>query len=153
MHQAKANALFQHLSRSSKGFTLLEVLIALIVVSIGFLSIAQLQLRSLQYSHASLQRTIAVVQANDLVERMWTGYCDFSVLATETEGIFDDWREFHSAQQAAEGTLPAWEAELDAGNAPLYELNILWQDRREQDQMSFQYFFRLIAPDNPSLSC
>lgn len=153
MHQTNADALCKYLPRSSKGFTLLEVLIALIVVSIGFVSIAQLQLRSLQYSHASLQRTIAVVQANDLVERMWTGYCDFSVLGTEPEGIFDDWREFHLAQQINEGTLPEWDAELDADNAPLYALTILWRDRREQDEMNFQYFFRLIAPDNPGLSC
>lgn len=135
-----------------RGFTLLEVLVTLVVVSIGLISIAQLQTRSLQYSHASLQRTIAVVQANDLVERFWTGYCDANALA-EDGPIFTDWETFHRNAQDQQNTLPNWTASLDADNAPIYRLDISWGERSEDEDPSFTYFFRLIAPDNPGLSC
>lgn len=151
---------------TSDGFSLIEVLVTLVIVAIGLISIAQLQLRSLQYSHASLQRTMAVVQANDLVERMWTGYCDTSGVLGDSDGpgaIFEDWATFHLTMQEEQRTMPAWDATLDASNAPIYELNIFWDERNigrtlavddpDAERFSFQYFFRLIAPDNPGLSC
>jgi prepilin-type N-terminal cleavage/methylation domain-containing protein len=72
----------------ARGFTLIEVLVTLVVISIGMLSVAQLQARALQHSHSSLQRTVAVVQANDLLERMWSGYCSPEFPNT----IFTDWQ-------------------------------------------------------------
>ncbi|MBN9287762.1 MAG: type IV pilus modification protein PilV [Gammaproteobacteria bacterium 39-13] len=67
----------QHLKRSQThaqqktlGFTLLEVLVAIIVFSIGLLGLAGLQILSLKLSGDSLLRTVAALQANDMVDRM-----------------------------------------------------------------------------------
>lgn len=55
----------------SKGFTLIEALVAILVLSIGLLGIAGMQLKALQSSHVSFQRTIASLAAQDAGERLW----------------------------------------------------------------------------------
>ncbi len=55
---------------AERGFTLLEVLVSLVIFSIGLLGLAALQLVSLRLAGDSLLRTIAAVQANDIVDRM-----------------------------------------------------------------------------------
>jgi type IV pilus assembly protein PilV len=54
----------------SKGFTLIEVLVALVVLSIGLLGVAALQLMSLRSNHGSAMRTQATFLAYDIVDRM-----------------------------------------------------------------------------------
>lgn len=56
--------------RISRGFTLVEVLIALVVLSIGMLGIAALLLNGLQSSRLALLRTQAVVLAADMGDRI-----------------------------------------------------------------------------------
>lgn len=52
------------------GFSLVEVLIALAVLSIGLLGLAALQTVSLRVGHDSYQRTQATMLAYDIVDRM-----------------------------------------------------------------------------------
>ena len=54
----------------AKGFTMIEVLVALLILSIGLLGMAGLQLVSLQNSGTSLTRSQATMLAYDLAERM-----------------------------------------------------------------------------------
>ena len=54
----------------SMGFTLIEVLIALVVISIGLLGLLTLQIRSLHASHSAYLTSVASVQAMDLEERI-----------------------------------------------------------------------------------
>lgn len=56
--------------QNQSGFTLLEVLIALIVLSIGLLGIAGLQGTSKRTNFEAIQRTTAVMLARDIMERM-----------------------------------------------------------------------------------
>ena len=135
--------------RRARGFTLIEVLVTLVLISIGMLSIAQLQARALQHSHSSLQRTVAVVQANDLLERMWSGYCSDQFW----EAIHIDWRAAHTpaaGQEASEPTLlPGRSDSLtwDAINSE-FTLTISWEDARSRDNTtpSFTYVFRMLDP-------
>ncbi|MEQ8798656.1 MAG: type IV pilus modification protein PilV [Salinisphaeraceae bacterium] len=53
-----------------RGFTLLEALIALVVVSIGLLGLLGLQAVSLSNTHVSATRTTANEAAEDIAERM-----------------------------------------------------------------------------------
>lgn len=55
---------------SHAGFTLLEVLIAMVVFSFGLLGWAGLQLAALEGSRSAELRTIAMLQAQDLADRM-----------------------------------------------------------------------------------
>lgn len=56
----------------SSGFSLLEVLISMVVLSIGLLGIAGLQATSKRTSYEALQRTTAVMLTRDIIERMRT---------------------------------------------------------------------------------
>ena len=53
-----------------KGFTLLEVMVALLIFSIGLLGLAGLQGSSLQNNKTADLRSIAVIDAHDMAERI-----------------------------------------------------------------------------------
>ena len=56
--------------KSQTGFSLVEVLVALFVLSIGLLGLAALQTTSLQYNTGSYFRTQATFLAYDIIDRM-----------------------------------------------------------------------------------
>jgi len=55
---------------SQRGFTLLEVLIAVVILSVGLLGLAALQATSLKSNHASLVRSQIAILSYDMVDRM-----------------------------------------------------------------------------------
>lgn len=55
---------------SQAGFTLLEILVAIVVISIGLLGLAGLQASSLTNNQIAHYRSIATQQANDMGDRM-----------------------------------------------------------------------------------
>lgn len=56
--------------RSQSGFTLLEILVAIVVLSIGLLGLAGLQAASLNNNQTAYYRSIATQQAYDMADRM-----------------------------------------------------------------------------------
>jgi len=54
----------------AQGFTLLEVLIAIVVLSFGLLGLAGIQAAGVRNTHSANLRTLAVQQAYDMAERM-----------------------------------------------------------------------------------
>lgn len=58
----------QHLL--AQGFTLLEVLIAIVVLSIGLMGLAGIQAVGVRNTHSANLRTLAVQQAYDMADRM-----------------------------------------------------------------------------------
>jgi type IV pilus assembly protein PilV len=54
----------------ANGFTLLEVLIALVIFSFGLLALAALMAKGLQYNTSALHRSYASTQAYDIADRM-----------------------------------------------------------------------------------
>lgn len=58
------------LRRRVAGLTLIEVLVSLLILSIGILGLATLQTASLNFNNASAQRTQATVLAYDMADRM-----------------------------------------------------------------------------------
>ena len=57
-------------NRTQKGFTLIEVLVALLIFAIGMLGLAGLQLRAHQSSSYATSRTAATLKVAGLAERM-----------------------------------------------------------------------------------
>ena len=57
-------------TRAERGFSLIEVLIALIIMSVGMLGIASLYVQSMQAGRTSLFRHNAVTLAGDVADRM-----------------------------------------------------------------------------------
>ncbi len=58
------------LRKKISGFTIIEALIALLVMAVGLLGVAALQVQSKRANMHAVQRTLASVQANDILERM-----------------------------------------------------------------------------------
>jgi len=55
---------------SSRGFTMVEVLVAVIVLSVGLLGLAGLQAASLRNNQQSYMRSQSILLVNDIAERM-----------------------------------------------------------------------------------
>ena len=55
---------------STQGFTLIEVLIAVLVLSIGLLGLASLQANSLRNNYSAYMRSQASILANDMADRI-----------------------------------------------------------------------------------
>lgn len=60
------------------GITMLEVLIALAILSIGLAGVALMHLNSLKYVHSAYERSVASSIALDLEERLWLAVADTS---------------------------------------------------------------------------
>ncbi len=78
-----------HKIKHLNGFTLLEVLIALLILSIGLLGLAALQANSLKINHGALLRTQATFLTYDMMDRLRAnrtaaldGQCDIAMGAT-----------------------------------------------------------------------
>lgn len=62
--------IYHHPAVFDNGFTLIEVLVTLIVLSVGLLSLAGLQVFGLRTSHSASLRTQATIQSYDIIDRM-----------------------------------------------------------------------------------
>ena len=56
--------------RRVRGFTLLEVMIAIVVFSIGLLGVAGLQVAGMRFTQGSQLRAVAIMQAESIADRM-----------------------------------------------------------------------------------
>ncbi|MBI5611490.1 MAG: type IV pilus modification protein PilV [Gammaproteobacteria bacterium] len=56
--------------RTARGFTMVEVLVAMVVIAIGLLGLAGLQASGLRFSGNSALRTQALLLSQDIIERM-----------------------------------------------------------------------------------
>ena len=75
-----------HKIKYLNGFTLLEVMISLLILSIGLLGIAALQANSLKTNHGAYQRTQAIFLTYDMMDRLranrtaaLAGQCDIAL--------------------------------------------------------------------------
>lgn len=73
----------------NKGFTLIEVLIALLVLSIGLVGIAALHLNGLRNAHSSYYTSIASSVALDFEERLWLAMADVGAGCLDEDDIDD----------------------------------------------------------------
>lgn len=63
------NRYFHPLQRQ-RGFTLMEVLVSMVVLSIGLLGLAGMQVNGLKSNNSSYQRTQASLLANEMIDRI-----------------------------------------------------------------------------------
>lgn len=103
------------------GFSLIEVMITMLVMAIGLLGLAALQLKSVQFSQASLQQSMAAMQAADMTERLWSNLCVLSDTAA-TEALIEQWEAAHSR------AMPGWEGRVTRHDATNYTVQVSWQD-------------------------
>ncbi|PAU74335.1 type IV pilus modification protein PilV [Halomonas salipaludis] len=135
-----------HLPKAQAGFTLIEALVALLVLSIGMLGVAVMQLKALQGAHAAYQRSLASLAAQDAQERLW------AVMANAPdELVCPSWEE---AQNIGGSSWHAqWVAFLpELNSSPVsdsggcqFDISVGWSDRRfeNEDAPVFEYTIRL----------
>lgn len=148
-------------SKPHRGFSLTEVLVAVVVLSVGLLGLAGLQMTSLRNNHSAYLRTVATVLSYDMADRMRAnraaaeagGYdnpvaTEHPDCMTATGCSPEDMAE-HDAfewRQAIASQLPGGEGAVcldgtpedgdpDAptcdGNGLLYAIKIWWDDERD----------------------
>ncbi|GKW49373.1 type IV pilus modification protein PilV [Halomonas sp. NCCP-2165] len=131
---------------SQSGFTLLEALIAVLVLSFGLLGVAAMQLKAMQSSHLSYHRSIATLAAQDAVERLWIELGSASSFCPAPSSVKDGWVN-HWA-----GKLPNMNVSSDIvnnGSSCEYQVIVSWQDDRFsldgslEDVSLLSYFTRL----------
>lgn len=136
--------------RSAEGFTLIEVLVALVIFSVGLLGMAALHATAIRLNGESFYRTQASVLAHDLVDRMRANRtealgsnaylnafgdvaADFTpclVCGSAAAVANNDLNEWKSALSA---TLPAGTGSVSvvaAGANPVYAIRVRWDEDR-----------------------
>lgn len=154
---------------SQQGFALLEALIAMFITAGVLLGLGMLHIKSVQQSALTTQRTIASIQANDLIDRMWASVCslDDSTTGLPTddtiEPIRDQWQsrweiaddndfvEILTVDQIAlHNRMNGWSGNLEIVNAAKrrYKITIEWENKKAKwyeanpaDKESFIYHF------------
>ncbi len=128
-----------------KGFTLVEVLVALVVMSVGMLGIAALYLEGIRAGRTSLYRTAAVNLASDMADRIRGNRSAGIAYAGTGPGVDGDCVNGAldcTPEQLADDDWLDWSTQLDnqlpdgaggevevAGPAPLtYTIRVAWPE-------------------------
>lgn len=129
-------------SRPPRGFTLVEVLITIIIMSIGLLGVAGLQLAAMRSNHSAYLRTQATLAAYDVIDRMRVDPASFNGAhfksdAASDSDAFDDWvRELGGLQLRSPVGESLGEVNCAADNACLAgncQVTVRWDDSRGED--------------------
>ncbi len=144
-----------------KGFTLVEVLVALVVLTVGMLGIAALYVEGLRLSRTSIYRMNAVTLAADMADRIrtnWAVPADYAgtgpgadnncvntaINCTATQLAQDDWFRWLAAM--AERMPPGAVGEIDvnaAATVDQYDITVTWPETGRADPVSYTLVLRL----------
>jgi len=131
---------FSSLGHAS-GFTLIEVLVSVLVLSIGLLGLASLQATSLRFNNDSSSQTLATYLANDMADRMRANVsvaasyptasaaenttC-YSAGCSPSEMAGNDIFEWNEALK----DLPGGQGTITAAGGSLFTIRVMWDERR-----------------------
>ncbi|MCU0936634.1 MAG: type IV pilus modification protein PilV [Gammaproteobacteria bacterium] len=111
----------------SRGFSLMEVLVALLVLAIGLLGLAALQARGVKFNHDAYARSQATYLAYQAMDLMRANRAN-----PAASGAANDLACWYDALQA---TLPAGDATV-AANGNQFDVTIRWQERGAREATS-----------------
>ena len=133
----------------NQGFTLLEVLIAVVVLSVGLLGVASLQALGQQSNHSAYLRSQTTALAYDMIDRMRANHAgvksgDYNSIDT-TANTYNDpgcASSTCSPSQMAQYDKYDWQQELatqlpsgngkvtGAGSGSTFSVTVMWDDDR-----------------------
>ena len=150
-----------------KGLGILEVLIAVLLISIGFLAVARMQVESMQFSQSSYNKSQAYFMTNDIIDRMranvrgvidghydnkltTNSYTapDCSTNACTPEQIaskdLSEWRENLHPSNNARPVLPGSDSivakgEIVANGDNTFTVNIAWAENGAEEALSVSF--------------
>lgn len=123
-----------NLQSARRGFTLIEVLVALLVLSIGLLGLAALQNTALQFNTDSYQRTQATLLVYDILDRMRANSSAVSTGNYDVPTSADANSKFSSSIDCSGAS------SCTAANLATYDLRTWYEKQRE---------LQGVAPGNP----
>lgn len=124
------------------GFSLLEVMISIVVAGVALLGLAATQLKSLQFATNSYMYTLALVQGQNAIERMWVEQCALQHGVNRyTEASF---------QALIKPQLSIFTHQVPAAFSTNMNVTISWQDERMTDQLLNQIRLSITYPTMPS---
>jgi type IV pilus assembly protein PilV len=134
--------------RRARGFTLVEVLVALLVLSVGMLGIAALYLDSLRASRAALYRTQAVTLASDIADRIRANRTPIDAYDCSGEcvagtggnavAILDINAWLANIQRELPGGTGSLTFTAGAANAPnVYDVAVTWTEVGYEDPLTY----------------
>jgi type IV pilus assembly protein PilV len=148
-------------SSDQRGATLIEALVAVIVLSIGMLGIVSLQTRAIQFESSSLYQSQASILAYDIIDLMRANSGDNAILGLYLHGMNDTIPVSYtncsgagvncSRSDLASYDLYTWLGELaqtlpsgkaaiavdNSGASPVYSVTIQYDDSRADKSSSY----------------
>ena len=129
--------------KRNDGFTLIEVMVALVLSSIALLGLASAQLKSLQYATNSFDYTVSLIQANNTVEQFWVDLCALQQGNIEYN---DDYKSTLSPE------LSQYTLTLPENFSNSFQIAVEWNDERVTDGLDNKIQLNVSFPQLPS-SC
>lgn len=133
-----------------RGVTLIEILVTVVIVSVGLLGIAALQLTSLRNSFDSNSRSKATWFAHDIADRMRAnarnaraGAYDIGLKETRTGGTVADldlidWKNrlaaLGSGLSSGDGSIER----TQVGDSTVFTITIRWKERDSANDTTFE---------------
>ena len=132
-----------HARRAESGFSLIEVLVAILILGVGVLGVAGLQLLSLQNNTSAMYRTQAVQSAYDIIDRARANRAEAYNIAIDDDAPTasncvtstcsrTEMRNFDLAawRAALETTLPEGTGGIETSGG-VVTVTVRWQDTRD----------------------
>lgn len=140
-----------------RGFSLIEAMIALLVLSIGLIGIASLNLSAVRSAHSSYYSSIASSAALDLEERLWLALSELDsdcVTTAMINGVISEMENDWGSGTSGLVSIPGLQVNLESAADGKFD------DETENDAwtevgVKFRWTdgrFTEIDPDNPALN-
>jgi type IV pilus assembly protein PilV len=125
-----------HNSKRARGFSLIEVLVAMIILAVGLLGLASLQARGLKFNHDAYVRSQATTLAYDIMDRMRANRDSANLYTSAPTGVCDPTtasvpNDVRCWNDALGQLLPGGASTIAVNltDATMFDITIRWLDR------------------------